>query len=173
MRGACRYVFAIGLVFGITLSAPLALSGIAASESDGRNGGNETSSGRDGRNGDDGGSETVYDVGNVWEDDSCSVTIGDITTGDVTTSDGFDQAVTVYGCDGDPSSVVNSIPGTAVIIIAPSGSATAGTSGGNINADASAGEDGQDGESSTGSDGSDGSDGDDATSTAHGDDSNQ
>jgi hypothetical protein len=170
MRGACRYVFALVLVSGITLSAPVALSGIAASESDGRNGGNETSSGHDGRNGDDGGSETVHDVGNVWEDDSCSVTIGDITTGDVTTSDEFDQAVTVYGCDGDPSSVVNSLPGTAAIIIAPTGSATAGTSGGNINANTSAGEDGQDGESSTGSDGSDG---DDATSTAYGDDINQ
>jgi hypothetical protein len=170
MRGACRYVLAFGLVFGITVSAPVALSGIAVSESDGRNGSNETSSGRDGRNGDDGGSETVHDVGNVWEDDSCSVTIGDITTGDVTTSDEFDQAVTVYGCDGDPSSVVNSLPGTAAIIIAPTGSATAGTSGGNINANTSAGEDGQDGESSTGSDGSDG---DDATSTAYGDDINQ
>ena len=170
MRGACRHVLALVLVFGITLSAPVALSGIAASESDGHNGGNESSSGRDGRNGDDGSSETVHDIGNVGEDDSCSVTIGDITTGDVTASDGYDQVVTLYGCDGDPSSVINSILGTAVIIIAPTGSATAGTSGGNINANTSAGEDGQDGESSTGSDGSDG---DDATSTAHGDDSNQ
>jgi hypothetical protein len=173
MRGASRYILALVLVFGITLTAPVTLSGIAAAKSDGSNGSNESSSGRDGRNGDDGGSETVHDVGNVWEDDSCSVTIGDITTGDVPASDGYDQVVTVYGCDGDPSSVVNSIPGTAVIIIAPSGSATAGTLDGNINADASAGEDGQDGESSAGSNGGNGSDGDDATSTTNGDDVNQ
>ena len=144
MRIARGHLLVLGLVFGITLAASLAPSGVAASESDGRDG-------RNGRNGNDGGSETVHDVGNVSEDESCSVSIGNITTGDE-----FGQTVTVNGSSGEPISVVGSVQGTGVIIFAPGVSSTAGTVDGNTDTDVSVAPCG------------DGSDVDDTTSTGDG-----
>jgi hypothetical protein len=137
-------MLALGLILGITLAAPLELSGVAASESDGRDG-------RNGRNGNDGGSETVHDVGNVSEDESCSVIIGNITTGDE-----FGDTVTVNGSTGDPISVDGSVQGTGVIIFAPGVSSTAGTVDGNTDTGVTVAPCG------------DGSGGDDTTSTGDG-----
>ena len=146
MRIARGNLLALGLVCGVTLAASLAPSGVAASDGDGRDG-------RNGRNGNDGGSEIVHDVGNAWEDDSCSVIIGNITTGDE-----FGETVTVNGSEVDPVSVVSSVDDTGVTVITPGVSSTEGTVDSTSNADVTVAPCG------------DGSDGDDTISTVAGDD---
>jgi hypothetical protein len=123
MRDTRRYVLALGLVFSMTFAAPVALSGVAASEGDGNNGGNGGSGqnggngrdGRDGRDGADGSVEIVHDIGNVSEDNSCSVIFGNITTGDE-----IAPSVTIdASTENSVLSVIGSIPDTGVDIIAP------------------------------------------------------
>jgi hypothetical protein len=158
MRLARGYGLLLGLVVGITLGAPVALSGVDARVAraalsvfiddavaeDGDHGRVTVSNGDDGNDGNsgDGGFEAIRDVGNASEDASSNVTVGDITTPDAIAPD---VNVNAQLATNPVLAIAGSFRDTGVDVFAPNGNSTAqaGTTGGyGLTADSSGGDSG-------------------------------
>ena len=152
MRLARGYGLLLGLIVGITLGAPVALSGVDAPVARAALSvfiehavAEDGDFGNDGNSG-NGGFEAIHNVGNASEDASSNVTIGGIATPDAIAPD---VNVNAHLATNPVLAIAGSFRDTGVDIFAPDGNSTAqaGTTGGyGLTADSSGGDSGDAGD---------------------------